>query len=67
MKPTTKYPQSKIASARIAAGMTQQQLADAIGVRQNQLAAWESGARNPKLNAIMKIAAALNMDWSALV
>lgn len=62
----TKFTDSKIAAARIEKGFTQQQLADAIGVSQTQIANWESGFRKPKMDALMRIGKALGIDWTAL-
>lgn len=58
---------SPIAQARIAKGMTQQQLADAIGVKQSQIAGWETGARKPKIDALMRMADAMGIDWTTLI
>ena len=58
---------SLIAQARIAKGLTQAQLAEAIGVKQTQIANWEIGFRRPKMGALMKIADALGIDWTTLV
>lgn len=58
---------SQIALARLARGMTQAQLAAAIGVSTSQIALWETGARNPKLNALQKIAAALDIKLDDLI
>ena len=58
---------SLIAKARLKAGYTQTQLADAIGVGQAQIANWESGFRKPKMDALMRIGAALGVDWTTLI
>ena len=58
---------SVIARARLAKGITQAQLADAIGCTQQQIQMWESGRRKPKINALMKIGDALGIDWLTLV
>jgi transcriptional regulator with XRE-family HTH domain len=58
---------SRIAQARLAKGWTQTQLADAIGVGQTQIANWESGFRKPKMDALMRIGAALGVDWTTLI
>lgn len=50
-------PVNAIAYVRTKAGMTQAQLADKIGVKQSQIANWETGYRNPKLASLKKIAA----------
>lgn len=47
---------SPIARARLAAGMTQKELADLLGVKPQQVGNWERGTRNPKLNALLQIA-----------
>lgn len=58
---------SKIAQARRAAGMTQQQLAEAIGVSWQQISNWERGDRNPKLGALQKIAEATGCKLEDLI
>lgn len=58
---------SPIAKARLKKGWTQTQLADAIGAVQPQIAAWEAGTRNPKMQTLMKIGKALEVDWLSLV
>lgn len=58
---------SLIAQARIAKGLTQAQLAEAIGVKPTQIANWEQGTRKPKVGALMKIADALGIDWTTLI
>lgn len=58
---------SPIRTARIAAGMTQQQLADALGVAQQSVTRWETGAREPRVSTLRRIAAVLGCDLSALL
>lgn len=58
---------SLIAKARLAKGLTQAQLAEAIGVKPTQIANWEQGTRKPKVGALMKIADALGIDWTTLI
>lgn len=58
---------SLIAKARLKAGFTQKQLADAIGVGQTQIANWESGFRKPKMDALIRIGNALGVDWTTLI
>lgn len=58
---------SPIRAARIAAGMTQQQLADALGVAQQSVTRWETGEREPRVSTLKRIAAALGCDLSALL
>lgn len=58
---------SPIALARLEKGWTQKQLGDAIGVDSSQIAQWETGKRNPKIDALMKLGSALDVDWTTLV
>ena len=58
---------SKIAQARLKAGMTQGQLAEAMGIRASQIGNWENGYRKPKMDALMRIAAVLGIDWTTLI
>lgn len=58
---------SPIAAARIDKGMTQKQLADALGVGQSIIARWETGGRVPKMQTLQRIAAALGVDWIELI
>ena len=58
---------SAIARARMAAGMTQAQLAEAIGVKPQQVGSWERGLRNPKLDALNRIAVALGCELTDLL
>ena len=48
-----------IREARKAAGLTQKELSDRIGLSQQSVAQWENGYRRPKFSAICKIADAL--------
>ena len=52
----------KIVAARKYIGYTRKKLADEIGVHPEQLRHWENGTRNPKLEAINKIAFACELD-----
>lgn len=58
---------SKIAQARMKKGWTQQQLADALGILQIQVSAWEGGRRTPKVKSLMRIGDALGVDWTTLI
>lgn len=53
-------------AARKAAGMTQQQLADALKVEQPTINRWENGKRSPEPSQVASLAAALQVDPSAL-
>jgi len=56
-----------IAAARAAAGLTQAQLAERIGVSPVALSGWETGKHQPKLTYLKKIAEALGVDWETLL
>lgn len=58
---------SPIRAARLAAGMTQQQLADALGVAQQSVTRWETGEREPRVSTLKRIAAVLGCDVTALL
>lgn len=58
---------SPIRAVRIAAGMTQQQLADALGVAQQSVTRWETGEREPRVSTLRRIAAVLGCDVTALL
>lgn len=53
---------SHLASLRKAAGLTQQQLADAIGVKQSNIAFWERAAKPPRGEVIPSLASALGVS-----
>lgn len=62
-----------IKAARKKAGMTQAQLAEKLGIAYQTVAQWENDLRNPKLNTLQRIAAALTVpvtelidDWNAI-
>lgn len=56
----------KLRAARLAAGMTQAQLAQAIGCHQKDIARWEAG-REPKALTLKKMAQALGCKMDDLV
>ena len=56
-----------IKEARKRAGLTQVQLSKKIGVAQPNLARWETGRRNPKLEALQKISAACDVPIDLLL
>ena len=58
---------SPIASARIAAGLTQAQLADKVGVAAQHVGRWERGERRPKIDALVRLADALGCDVKELL
>lgn len=53
--------------ARRAAGMTQQQLAEAIGKDQGSISRYESGATEPDKDVAMALARALGIDVLAIL
>jgi DNA-binding XRE family transcriptional regulator len=50
---------NRIAEQRRARNMTQQQLAHALGVSQQQLSEWERGVKKPAVDVALEIARAL--------
>lgn len=58
---------SKIKEIRIKKGITQKELAEKLGTSQQNLAQYECGKRNPKLETVKKIADALNVFMSDLI
>lgn len=58
-KPRKTPTASPITAARLAAGLTQSQLAALVGVAPQQIGAWERGERNPKTAALLSLASAL--------
>jgi putative transcriptional regulator len=54
-------------SVRLAAGLTQQQLADTIGMSRSSIGNIESGRYNPSLTAAVAIANALDTTVSTLL
>lgn len=58
---------SPIAMARMEKGMTQEQLAHAIGVEKQQVSAWEVGRYRVPLKVLRQIAGVLGVDWVTLV
>ncbi len=58
---------SPIRAARIAAGMTQQQLADALGISQVSVTRWETGEREPRVSTLKRIASVLGCNLRDLI
>ena len=56
-----------VKSARIAAGMTQEELAERSGFSQQYISGVECGRRNPTIVTIYEIAQALGVSHEALV
>lgn len=57
----------KLKAARKAAGMTQVQLAAALGCHQKDIARWESGQIEPGVLTVKKMAQALGCSMDDLV
>lgn len=55
-----------IKRARRAAGMTQQELADRLGISYVGVSQWETDKRNPKQDTLVRIANALNVPVNCL-
>ncbi len=56
-----------IKKARRAAGITQQELADMLGVYQKDISRWEHGTRTPNLEAFAGICKALKISADILL
>ena len=56
-----------IRKARKAAGITQQELADALGVRQKDVSRWETGAYIPGIKNVAAICRILNVSADILL
>ena len=59
-------PKPQLADARRLAGLTQQQLADRVGLNRVQLAKYESGAQSPSVAIASRIARALDASVEEL-
>lgn len=57
----------RIKAARKAAGLTQKELGGKLGITYQTLAQWENDLRNPKLETLQRIAAALGTPLQELV
>ena len=61
-KPRERGNESPITRARMAAGMTQKELADKLGCFSKDVSQWESGKRELKLSTGVKIAGILGIS-----
>ena len=57
----------KLKAARQAAGLTQGQLAEKVGVSQRDISRWENGHREPGVLTVKKMAQALGCSMDELV
>ena len=55
---------SQLVEARLEQGISQAELARRLGIRRSGISRLESGAQNPTLDMILKIASALGKDVS---
>lgn len=58
---------TRLATIRKSKGLTQQALADAIGLHVTQIKRYEAGASQPSLDAIKKIAQTLRVTTDSLI
>ena len=56
-----------IKHARVKAGLTQSQLAEAVGTTMQNISQYERSIRNPKAATLKKIASALGVSWYELL
>jgi putative transcriptional regulator len=56
----------RLREARTAAGLTQQQLADRLGVDQAVIARWETGVQEPRVRAAVRLSEVLGTTANAL-
>jgi transcriptional regulator with XRE-family HTH domain len=57
----------KIKAIREKRGLTQKQLADRLGVKQQNISDWERGERSPSVKNLKKLAEVLNCQIDDLV
>lgn len=57
----------RLRAARIAAGLTQHELADAVGVKQPTVSQWENGVRSPRATKLSHLAELLGIEVTELV
>jgi transcriptional regulator with XRE-family HTH domain len=64
--PDTTFP-ARLKELRERAGLTQAELAAAVGTSQGNLSDWESGRREPNLSSLRALAAALKVKPARLI
>jgi transcriptional regulator with XRE-family HTH domain len=57
----------KLAAARTKAGLSQEELADLCAIHRSGISKLEEGKRSPRLDTVVKIAGALEVDICQLV
>lgn len=65
--PRARGAQSPIAAARIAAGLTQAQLAEAVGCKPLAVSRWEHGQREPSAIILQRVAHVLGCNMEDLL
>lgn len=65
--PGTKHPDSPMANARLAKGLTQRQLAEKLGCSNYTIYRWETGLIRPSAQTLKKIAVALGCQTEDLI
>ena len=58
---------ARLRELRVGRGLTQEELALSLGVAQSDVARWESGAREPRVDTLRRLAAALGYSQIAIV
>ena len=56
-----------LAALRLRLGMSQQELADAVGTSQPRLSTWEHGSERPGFDSLRKLRAALQVSYDELM
>jgi transcriptional regulator with XRE-family HTH domain len=57
----------RLRELRTAAGLTQEQLAERVGVKRDAVARWEAGVREPAWSNVVALAEALDTDCRAFL
>lgn len=60
-------PGARMMAARIAAGLTQDQVAARLGVTRATLSNWERGTTAPKAAAVVQMASLYNVDIQTII
>lgn len=58
---------TRIEAARRAAGLTQEELAEKVGITVSAVANYENGRRRPRADILKRIAQALNVSMENLI
>ena len=66
-RPNRNTNNSPIAQRRIALGLTQKQLAEAVGCYPKDICRWELGRHAPRGEALLKLSRALNCTMDELM